>query len=309
MDRLLAMEVFCRVVEHGSFVRAAEKMGLSTTAVSRHVSDLEHHLNTRLLQRTTRTLHLTEGGGRYYERCQQILGDLQDAEMELDQDSLQPSGVLRISVSIPFGSRHFAPLIPLFCERFPQVSVEVVATDRKLDLVEDGIDLALRISRELDGSLVARRLADIHTMICAAPSYLERAGTPQTPGDLANHTCLVYTAIQDASDWQFSCPDGNLSQVRVHSAFQADNGDFLLAAAEQGMGITRQPSFMCDEAIAAGRLVPLLTDYHMPSLTLYAVYPSRRFLSAKVRSMVEFLQATWGGGAVPPWDAWRQQGR
>jgi DNA-binding transcriptional LysR family regulator len=306
VDRFLAMEVFCKVIEAGSFVRAAERLGISTTAVSRHVAELESHLDTRLLQRTTRSLRLTESGAHFHERCLQILHDVADAEMELDQQSRQPSGVLRISVSIPFGSRHFAPLIPRFCALYPQLSVEVVATDRKLGLVDEGIDMALRISREFDGTLIARPLADIHTLICAAPDYLQRHGTPLTPEELSHHHCLIYNGAPEPSVWQFECPDGEAHRVRVHGHFNADNGDFLMAAAESGMGITRQPSFMVGEAIAAGRLIPLLEQFHMPSLQLAAIYPSRRFVPSKVRAMVSFLQSEWSG-RIAPWDAWRQE--
>ena len=306
MDKLLAMDVFCRVVESGSFVKAAERLAMSTTAVSRHVAELEGHLDTRLLQRTTRTLRLTESGTRFYERCQLILSEVADAEMELDQQRQNPSGLLRISVSIPFGARHFAPLLPRFCERYPGIEIEVVASDRKLSLVDEGIDMALRISREFDGSLIARPLAKIHTLICAAPDYLSRQGTPVTPDELAGHVCLVYNGVPEPYVWSFECLQGELRQVRVQGGFQADNGDFLLAAAEGGMGITRQPSFMVAEAIAGGRLLPLLADYRMPALQLAAVYPSRRFVPAKVRAMVSFLQEEWGG-PVAPWDAWWQK--
>ena len=303
MDKLQAMLVFSRVVELGSFVRAAEKLGLSTTAVSRHISDLENHLGTRLLQRTTRKLHLTEAGTQFHLRAQQILEDIQEAESLIVQDNQQPSGVLRLSVSIPFATRHLAPLIPRFCARYPGLNVEVVASDRKLDLIEDGLDLVLRITQELEGNMVARRLATIHTIISASPDYLARAGIPTTPAELVNHSCLVYTGIPDPNQWRFYRKQQEVDSVAVRGALCADNGDVLLAAAQQGMGITRQPSFMVGEAIAAGRLIPLLTGYQMPTLTLSALFPSRRYLPAKVRLMVDFLLAEWGG-EIAPWDGW-----
>ena len=303
MDKLQAMLVFSRVVELGSFVRAAEKLGLSTTAVSRHISDLENHLGTRLLQRTTRKLHLTEAGTQFHLRAQQILEDIQEAESLIVQDNQQPSGVLRLSVSIPFATRHLAPLIPRFCARYPGLNVEVVASDRKLDLIEDGLDLVLRITQELEGNMVARRLATIHTIISASPDYLARAGIPTTPAELVNHSCLVYTGIPDPNQWRFYRKQQEVDSVAVRGALCADNGDVLLAAAQQGMGITRQPSFMVGEAIAAGRLIPLLTGYQMPTLTLSALFPSRSYLPAKVRLMVDFLLAEWGG-EIAPWDAW-----
>ena len=303
MDRLQAMQVFSRVVEAGSFVRAAEKLGLSTTAVSRHISDLENHLGTRLLQRTTRKLHLTEAGSQFHLRVQQILEDIQDAESLVVQDNQQPTGTLRLSASVPFATRHLAPLIPRFCTRYPGLNVEVVASDRKLDLIEDGLDMVLRITQELEGNMVARRLATIHTIISASPDYLARAGIPTTPAELVNHSCLVYTGISDPNQWRFYRKQQEVHSVAVHGALCADNGDVLLAAAQQGMGITRQPSFMVGDAIANGRLVPLLTDYQLPTFTLSALFPSRRYLPAKVRHMVDFLLAEWGG-EVAPWDTW-----
>ena len=303
MDRLQAMQVFSRVVEAGSFVRAAEKLGLSTTAVSRHISDLENHLGTRLLQRTTRKLHLTEAGSQFHLRVQQILEDIQDAESLVVQDNQQPTGTLRLSASVPFATRHLAPLIPRFCTRYPGLNVEVVASDRKLDLIEDGLDMVLRITQELEGNMVARRLATIHTIISASPDYLARAGIPTTPAELVNHSCLVYTGISDPNQWRFYRKQQEVDSVAVRGALCADNGDVLLAAAQQGMGITRQPSFMVGEAIAAGRLIPLLTGYQMPTLTLSALFPSRRYLPAKVRLMVDFLLAEWGG-EIAPWDGW-----
>lgn len=303
MDRLQAMQVFSRVVEAGSFVRAAEKLGLSTTAVSRHISDLENHLGTRLLQRTTRKLHLTEAGSQFYLRVQQILEDIQDAESLVVQDNQQPTGTLRLSASVPFATRHLAPLIPRFCTRYPGLNVEVVASDRKLDLIEDGLDMVLRITQELEGNMVARRLATIHTIISASPDYLARAGIPTTPAELVNHSCLVYTGISDPNQWRFYRQQQEVHSVAVHGALCADNGDVLLAAAQQGMGITRQPSFMVGDAIANGSLVPLLTDYQLPTFTLSALFPSRRYLPAKVRHMVDFLLAEWGG-EVAPWDTW-----
>lgn len=303
MDRLLAMEVFCKVVEQGSFVRAAERLAMSTTAVSRHLAELEAHLNTRLLQRTTRRLHLTEAGLQFHQRAQQILEEVHDAETELLQDSRMPHGLLRLSVSIPFGAKHLAPLLERFHRRYPDLSVEVVATDRKLDLVDEGLDLALRISHQLDGNLVARRITTIRTIICAAPDYLRTHGTPATPDELSQHACLRYTGTPEPGIWRFICPDEQEQQVAIGGPLSSDNGDMLLGAALQGLGIVRQPTFLVGEAITDGRLVPLLSAYRMPTLTLSAVYPSRRFLSGKVRAMIDFLLEEWGG-EVPPWDRW-----
>ncbi|WP_409421042.1 LysR family transcriptional regulator [Pseudaeromonas sp. ZJS20] len=306
MDKLLAMQVFGKVVEAGSFVGAAERLNLSTTAVSRHVAELENQLGVRLLQRTTRRLHLTELGQLYYRRALHLLDDLGELEAELLQETLQPAGVLRLSVSIPFGARQLAPALARFGQRYPKVRVEVVASDRKLDLIEEGLDMALRITDELEGNMIARPISAIRTLICAAPDYLARRGAPQTPEELRDHDCLIYNGVPEPYQWRFVCEEGQPYKVPVTGPLEADNGDILVGAALAGMGILRTPSFMIGDALSTGQLVPLLSTYHMPKLTLSVLFPSRQFLPAKVRRMIDFLLEEWGG-EVPPWEAgWRQ---
>lgn len=302
MDKLQAMQVFSKVVEAGSFVGAAERLDLSTTAVSRYVAELEAQLGVRLLQRTTRRLHLTELGQLYYHRILHLLDEMQELESTLLQETQQPAGRLRLSVSIPFGARQLAPALARFRLRYPNIRVDVVASDRKLDLIEEGLDLALRITDNLDGNMIARPISRIRTLICAAPDYLTHHGTPQSPADLRQHDCLIYNGIPEPGLWRFVCEGGELYKVAVTGPLEADNGDILVAAAMAGMGILRSPSFMVGDAIAQGRLIPLLNGYHMPQLTLSALYPSRQYLPAKVRYLIDFLLEEWGG-EVPPWEA------
>ncbi len=301
MDRFLAMAVFVKVVETGSFTKAAERLDMSTTAVSRHVSELERHLHGRLLNRSTRRLSLTDTGRAFYERSVQILADVDEAEALAGAAAARPTGVLKVNMPVSFGIRHLAPLVPDYLARYPEVSLDMSLTDRVVDLVEEGYDLAVRIGRELHTSLVARRVAPARVVPCAAPAYLQRHGTPRVPEDLAGHVCLVYTYTGE--EWQFDGPDGRHT-VRVKGSVRANNGDMLAQAALAGMGIILQPTFLAGDDLASGHLVPLLPGYEAPPFWVYAVYPSRRHVSAKVRTFVDFLVERFGD--EPAWDAWRR---
>ncbi|SMC29834.1 DNA-binding transcriptional regulator, LysR family [Andreprevotia lacus DSM 23236] len=301
MDRLAAMQVFAKVVEAGSFVRAAEQLDISTTAASRLVGELENHLNARLLQRTTRKLSLTEAGRAYYERASQILADLAETEAMLDSETAQPAGVLRLNAPVAFGVRHLATILPRYQAQYPQVKIELTLSDRTVDLVEEGYDLALRISSQLAGNLVARRLAPIRVVACGAPAYLATHGAPHIPADLSTHNCLIYTYGSIGDEWRFS-RDGVAQSVKVAGSLRANNGDLLVAAACAGAGLIHEPTFLVGADLESGRLQQVLADYQSPELALHAVYPSRRHLSAKVRSFIDFLLLEWGD--APPWDAW-----
>ena len=303
MDRIAAMQTFVRVVEAGSFVRAAEQLGLSTTAASRQVAELEAHLGGRLLNRTTRSLSLTDAGRVYYERCLPLLAELEEAEAQVGRQSVAPSGLLRLTAPMSFGAERIAGLLAGFRARHPQVAVEVSLSDRLVDLVEEGFDLALRITAQLDPSLVARRLCTVRIVCCAAPAYLARAGTPKTLQDLARHACLIYTNSPRSDEWTFSGPSGQES-IAVKGGWRANSGDILRVAALAGEGIICQPTFLIGEDLRCGRLVPVLPDYHLPDLAMHAVYPSRRHLSAKVRALVDYLASELGD--PPPWDGWMQ---
>ncbi|HEY4214671.1 MAG TPA: LysR family transcriptional regulator [Steroidobacteraceae bacterium] len=301
MDRWYAMKVFVRVVEAGSFVSAAERLKLSTTATSRLVADLESHLGTRLLQRTTRRLRLTEPGQRFFDRARDLLAGLEEAEGEAGVGTQAPTGLLRITTPAIFGSSHLAQLFPLYLRRYPQVTLEVLAIDRIVDLVNDGFDMAIRLSADIHPTHVARKLAAIRWAVCASPAYLERHGTPQTPQDLTQHNCLVHTFGRHAEGWSFKGPDGPV-QIPTRGSLHTNNAEVRRSAALAGEGIALEPTFVVGEALSKGDLVPLLRDWHVPETSAMAVYPSRRFVSARVRTFTEFLQQEFSGEL--PWDRW-----
>jgi DNA-binding transcriptional LysR family regulator len=301
MDRMLAMQVFAKVVESGSFSRAAERLGLSSTATSRHVADLETHLGSRLLNRTTRRLSLTDAGRAYYERCNAILDDIDEAEALAGSATRKATGTLRINAPVSFGARHLAPLLPRYCEQHPDVTLDITLADRQVDLVEEGYDLAIRIARELHTTLVARRLAPARLQLVAAPAYLAAHGTPATPADLAQHRCLGYAYTRGGNEWELGGPGGP-HIVPLKGPMKANNGDLLHEATLAGAGIALQPTFIAGPALASGALRALLQQYPAPLLDIYAVYPSRRHLSAKVRTFVDFLVANLGDR--PAWDDW-----
>ena len=301
MDRWYAMKVFVGVVDAGSFVNAANRLELSTTATSRLVAELESELGARLLQRTTRHLHLTESGQRFYERARQLLADLEEAEAEVGSVTRKPSGLLRVSVPTSFGVLHMATLLPEYRMRYPDVTLEIQVTDRMVDLVDGGFDLAIRLSTQHQPTYVARKLTTIRLAVCASREYLVRHGTPKTPSDLTEHNCLTHTTGGYSDKWNFEGPQGPLS-IPVRGKYRADNGDLLRAAALAGEGIILEPTFIIGGDLARGDLVPLLQDWGVPGASAMAVYPSRRFLSAKVRTFVEYLQAAFAG--EPAWDDW-----
>lgn len=306
MDRLTAMQVFVRVVEAGSFVKAAEQLEISTTATSRLVANLETHLGTRLLQRTTRRLGLTEAGSAYFDRCQQIVGAVEEAEAQVGLEAQRPFGTLRVSGPVVFGMQHLAPLLAAYRARYPEVRVDISLADRIVDLVDEGFDVAIRIAGRLADTLVARRLTTIRIVVCASPGYLKRHGTPRVPSDLAKHNCLLYTIIDRPGEWTLEGPHGSTT-TKVSGSLRSNNGDVLRTATLAGEGIVVQPSFMVGEDLRLGKLVPVLERFCQPDLAAYAVYPTRRHLPAKVRSFVDFLAETISD--PPPWDAWMKRKR
>ncbi|MBI3372406.1 MAG: LysR family transcriptional regulator [Betaproteobacteria bacterium] len=293
MDRLQAIRVFSQVVESGSFSKAAVRLDISPTAASRFVAELEAHLNTRLLQRTTRRVNLTDSGRGFYERCVQILAELDDAEQEASQASAMPRGTIRLTTSINFGMRHVTPAIAAFLVHYPQVKFDVSLSDRVVDLVEEGFDLAIRIGTAGRDTLVARKLGETRLVPCASPAYLARHGTPATPEDLEPHNCLTYEyALRD--QWVFVDAAGREHSVRVSGSLNSNNGDLLAEAAVQGVGIVCEPTFIVGPEIRAGRLVPILQEFAAPRSPIYAVYTSRKHLSARVRLFVDFLLERFG---------------
>jgi len=291
MDRLRAMRAFAQVVELGSFAKAADRLGLSTSAASRHVADLEAHLQTRLLNRTTRRVSLTESGRAYYERAIQLLADLDEAEQEASRAAVVPRGTIKLTTSINFGVRHVAPAIAEFMLRHREVRFDISLADRIVDLVEEGFDLGIRIGGPGAENLVARKLGETRLVPCASPAYLAAHGLPRVPEDLARHNCFTYEYLTPHNLWRFRDPAGAERAVRVEGSLHSNNGDLLAEAAVHGIGIAFEPAFIVGADVRAGRLVPLLQEFVPPPMPIYAVYPSRKHLSAKVRLFVDFLVA------------------
>ena len=294
MDRFAAMSVFAKVVELGNFARAAERLELSTSAVSRQVADLEARLQTRLLNRTTRKLSLTEGGHAFYERCVQVLVDLEEAEQAAAQTSLVPRGTIKLTCGQSFGLLYLAPAMAEFLERYPEVKFDVSLSDRVVDLVEEGFDLGVRIGALGPANLIARKLGETKLIACASRAYLEKHGTPRVPEDLGKHNCVTYAYVPDSNVWRFRDPEGVEQTVTVSGNLHANNGDLLTQAAVNGIGIVYEPDFIVGPARAARQVVRLLEGWEPAPLGIYAVYASRKHLSAKVRAFVDFMSARFG---------------
>lgn len=294
MDRVTSMRVFVEAASAGSLSAAGRHLGMSPAMATKHVNALEARLGVKLFHRSTRRLGLTDAGGDYLEACQRILADIDEAEAAATSQRLKATGLLRMTVPLSFGSRFIAPLIPAFCERHPEVRVEMGLSDAQQDLIDGRWDLALRIGHLADSSLQARRLGESPMRVCAAPAYLKQRGIPRQIADLAQHNCLSYTqsALQSAGQWAF----GHRGEFRVSASgnLAANNGDALLAAAIAGQGIIYQPAFIVDEALAAGQLVALKLDKPPMDLGgIHVLYPPDRRPPAKVRAMVDFLVETF----------------
>ena len=255
------MTAFVAVAEAGSFTAAADRLDVAKSAVSRRVSALEARLGVQLIRRTTRRLSLTDSGLAFYERSQRILADLDEAESAVAQAHGTLRGQLRVAIPLSFGLRHMAGPISEFCREHPNVDFDLDLNDRRVDLVEEGMDLAVRIGHLKDSSLIARKLFDVRTAVLASPDYLEKFGEPQRPEDLADHRCLVYTNIAEPRRWVWTDPDGKRRSVTVGKGMSASSGDFLCEAAVAGLGIIIQPTFISHEAIRDGRLVPVLQEF------------------------------------------------
>ncbi len=288
MDRFQEMRAFVTVVDCGSFVRAAEAMGTSKTAVSRLVGDLETRLGLRLLHRTTRKLSLTPEGQVFHDRCTHLLQDLEAAETELSAQSVEAIGLLRVNVPTTFGLMHLAPLWPAFMAQHPQVTLEVTLADRLVDLVEEGFDMAVRIAQLQTSTLVSRKLASTRLVLCASPEYLRRHGTPRHPSELSHHAVITYTLLSSGEHWSFEGPEGPLT-VKVSPRMRTNSGDTCCAAALQHQGLVLQPTFMVGTHLQSGALVEVLPSYRSLELGIHAVFPSRKHLTPKVRALIDFL--------------------
>ena len=288
MDTLTSMKAFAAVVDTGSFAAASDRLAMSRAMTSKYVAHLEEHLGTRLLQRTTRKLTLTESGTAYYDRCVQILADIAEAEEGAVHHTESPRGTLRMTIPVSFGNLHMGPVIADYLKQYPEVKIDMLLTDRRVDLIEEGLDLAIRIGTLPESGLIAKKLGSDHVVICGAPDYLERHGIPKTPAELAPHNCLTYSYSSSGDEWKLNGPDGSHT-VKVSGSLRATNGDMVKLAALGGVGLIRQPTFLAAQDIRAGRLVEVLSEYTSSELGIYAVYPSRKHLSAKVRSFVDFM--------------------
>lgn len=293
MDTLQNMRVFVRVVDAGSFTLAAQQMGLTTAHVSRAVADLERHLRTRLLNRTTRRIALTEAGERYLLRCQQIMSYVEEAEAEAGSAYVKPSGRLRIHAMTSFGQRYVIPAISGYQKRYPDVAVELTLAQRIPDMLEEGYDVSLVLARELpDSGLIYRQLGSTFSMLCASPAYLDKYGAPQKPADLINHALLqLMSPISPLYEWVLEGPEGHTT-VEVKSNFQVNVAEAMLGAIREGMGIGVLPIYSAVDPLRAGTIVRVLPQHQVQQMSVYALYPSRQYLDAKISTWVDWMHET-----------------
>jgi molybdate transport repressor ModE-like protein len=289
LDRWTEMALFVQVAETGSLSRAAEELGLSNAAASRHLSALEERLGARLVERNTRRLYLTEPGQEFLRRSKSILAELQEAESAVNASTVNPTGTLRVTASLSFSMQHIAPLLPEYTRRYPNVTVQVEAANRYLDLIDNNIDVAIRTREfEPDSNITIRRLAETRRILAASPGYLSRAGTPRDLKELAKHALLVYTHANNPHELRFT-RDGETSTISIKGVLESNDGQVLRAAALEGLGILVQPTYILYDDIVAGRLVPVLDAWDLPRLTVNLAYPSRKHLTAKVRTFIDFM--------------------
>ncbi len=293
MDILTGMRVFTAVVDAGSFAAASERLAMSRGMATRYVAQLESHLGVRLLHRTTRKLSLTEAGSNYYPRAIAVLTAIEEAEHLAAQGSVEPRGRLRLSAASAFAVGNLEAVISAYVQRFPKVEIELMTTERIVDLVEEGFDLALRVTDQLSPGLIGRRLVPVKVIACASPAYLEQYGTPQTPEDLVQHNCMYYSTSTYRNKWTF-CKQGEEKTVAVKGNFHSNNGNVLVNAAIDGMGIIYEPDFLVHQALRQKRLVRILEGWGLEGYSLFAVYANRQFLPPKVRSFIDFVVAYYG---------------
>lgn len=301
MSKFHEIQAFTQIVESGSITAAAERLDIAKSAVSRRLAELEARLGVELFHRSTRKLTLTDSGRGFYERTVRILSDLEEAEHAVCQSHHELRGPLKIAAPLTFGLLHLGPAINDFIHAHPQIQVEIDFNDRQVDVIQEGFDVAIRIARLADSSLIARCIADIGFVTCASPAYLHEHDTPATPQDLTAHRCLVYSYQDTPNVWSYRDQAGQDIEVRIQPYLEANNGDYLNSAALAGHGILHQPRFIAYEAIARGELVPILTDYAIPMVSAYAIYPPTRHLSQRVRAFVDFLVERFAG--TPYWEA------
>jgi DNA-binding transcriptional LysR family regulator len=288
MDKLQAMRIFVRVAELNSFSGVAQQLGVARSVVTRQVAALENHLGTKLMARSTRRLTLTSEGASYLEKCRVILNLVDAAETGIAEERLAPRGLIRISVPLSFGLKRVMPHLLEFVRRYPEVNLDMDYSDRRVNLIEDGIDLSIRITHKLESTDVVRKISHSRLCVIASPDYLARCGTPMHPAELTHHQCLGYTIAGGQQAWQFLINDKLLS-FPLRSQINANNGEALTEAAAQGLGITCQPDFIAQPYLASGKVKEILTNYSLPELGIYAMLPSNRQIPHRVRVLMEFL--------------------
>jgi len=303
MNTLDAMNLLVEAVDGGSFSAAGRELGMAPSSVARGIASLEDDLDIRLLNRTTRKLNLTEAGRLYLERARRILADVEEARLSVTQLEADPRGTLRLNLPTAFGRAHIVPMLPDFLRQYPDLSLDLSLTDAFVDLVEEGIDLAVRVGELQDSSLVARKLAPNIRVLCASPDYFKKAGRPSAPDDLKAHNCLIYKRGNDRPIWHFRDPDGEIKDVQISGDFQTNNTEALVSMGLESQGLLVVPTWLVGKDIAEGRLETVLDDYTVSPTALdtgiYAVFPYNRHLSPKVRAFVDALVARFT--PTPPW--------
>ena len=289
MDKLTSMKVFCRVVARENFSQAARDLRLSPAMVTKHISFLEKDLSIRLLNRTTRRVSTTEAGKRYHQHCLHLLSDIEEAEASLYEMGSKPSGLLKLSCPIDFGVLCLAPAIAIYLNRYPEVKIDIDYQDRKVSLVEEGFDMAIRIGKLDDSSLVAQRIMPSKVVCCASPAYLQSHPPLKTPDQLKEHNCLTYAYSSTNNEWQFH-NDREQHSIKISGRLNSNNGRASVAAAILGVGIILKPEFMVREYLDDQKLVQLFPEYKVSASNVYAVYPHRQFMPAKISSFIAFLK-------------------
>jgi len=292
------MRAFVAVAETGQFSTASNRLGLSRAMASKQVMDLETHLGARLLNRTTRKVSLTEQGAAYLERCRDIFASLEEAEQEITRQASEPIGRMRVSAPMAFGASHLAPQVAKFAALYPRVGIDLILNDRLVDLVDEGYDLAIRIGRLADNSLVAKRIGEMQLLCCASPLYLENYGRPREPEDLSRHECILYSYASTGATWSFPTSRGP-GTVKVSGRVTCNNGEAICQMAIHGLGVILQPDFIVNAHLASGVLEQLLTDDLPEPVGIYAIHQSRKHVPARIRSFIEFLTSAFSKSAPP----------
>jgi len=300
MNEFSQIKTFIALVENHSLSKTAEKMGIAVSAVSRRLKELESNLGVQLIQRTTRKMHLTEAGEKFYQRCSHLLDELEEAKQEASNCAMALSGTLKIAAPLSFGVAHLSPAISAFMHLHPQIKIDLDMSDRRIDLVAEGLDLAIRIGTLEDSSLMARKLASVRHVVCASPDFLNRYGTPKTPQDLADMPALCYGNLDQPDTWYYRDNESLPAKIKVPMRMRATNGDALVEAAVAGLGVLCEPSFIVHGAVERGVLIPVLTDYQWYAMNIYAVYPQTRHVPTRVRTFIDFLVSHFGD--KPYWE-------